>query len=374
MEKNLIILMIDGGRYDNACKSPEFQSIKEKSVYFSQPITYGPHTIAAMHAVFSGTYGTRTGTNSYWSTYKFRKDEFKTISEYLHEKNYYTFADVVNNLVIPKQGLDEFNVHDELNDNLTKKHTEYIQKMKMKNDEGQKFFLYLQYSNIHTGIMNDVLKIYNNFSPEFFENKLKNEHRYNELFSNAEIYLKKILKIIHDLELEKNSIILIMSDHGISVGEKVGERAYGAFCYDYTLRTFAYFLFPDIPPKEIVQQVRTIDYMPTILDYLQIPLDSSYQNIDGESLLPLIKGQKTSEKFAYSETGNPLNDKAPPKKPNIFSIRTSNWKLIYNEYDNTRELYDLKNDPKENKNLIDKELEIKDDLWNELLKIKNNSS
>ena len=41
-----------------------------------------------------------------------------------------------------------------------------------------------------------------------------------------------------------------MSDHGISVGEKLGERAYGAFCYDYTLRTFAYFMFPDIPSTE----------------------------------------------------------------------------------------------------------------------------
>ena len=64
MRKNLIILMIDGGRSDRTDKSPIFNEIKEKSIYLSQPITYGPHTIASMHAVFSGTYGTRTGTNS----------------------------------------------------------------------------------------------------------------------------------------------------------------------------------------------------------------------------------------------------------------------------------------------------------------------
>ena len=363
--------MIDGGRFDRANNSKIFQGIKEKAVCLAQPVTYGPHTIAAMHAVFSGTYGTRSGTNSYWSTYKFKKDQFKTITEYLKELNYYTFADVVNNLVIPKQGFDEFNVHDELKDDLTKNHIEYLKNMKEKNDDGKDFFLYLQYSNIHTGIMNEVLKVYDNFSTEYFENRNKNEQRYDELFSNAEIYLEKILNTINELQLEKNSIILVMSDHGISVGEKVGERAYGAFCYDYTLRTFAYFLFPGVEPTEISQQVRLIDYMPTILEFLGIPLDSNYKKIDGESLIPLLKGEKITEKFAFSETGNPLDEKAPPKEPNTFSIRTSNWKLIYNEYNNSKELYDLKSDPNENTNLIEKKLEIEEELWKEMIKIKN---
>lgn len=371
MNKNVIILMIDGARLDRANNSSLYQHIKNKSVSLSQPITYGPHTIVAMHAVFSGTYGTRTGTNSYWSTYQFKKKKFKTISEYLYDKNYYTFADVVNELVIPKQGLAEFIIHDELKDNLTSKHIEYLKRMKEKNEEGQNFFLYLQYSNIHTGIMNEVLKGYDNFSPEYFQDKIKNEQRYDNLFKKSEEYLERILDLINELGLDKNSIILIMSDHGISVGEKVGERAYGAFCYDYTLRTFAYFLFPDISPIEITQQVRTIDYMPTILDYLGIPLDPNYSKIDGESLLPLFRGEKIPEKFAYSETGNPLKNKAPPKEPNINSIRSSNWKLIYNEYNDTKELYDLQSDPMEEANLIGQNLEIEEILWRELLKIKN---
>ena len=58
------------------------------------------------------------------------------------------------------------------------------------------------------------------------------------------IYFNDLEKI-YQLNIDKNSIILVMSDHGISVGEKIGERAYGAFCYDYTLRTFSYFLIPN---------------------------------------------------------------------------------------------------------------------------------
>ena len=365
-KKNVIILMIDGGRLDRALESATFNKIKQNSIFLSQSITYGPHTIAAMHAVFSGTYGNRTGTNSYWSTFKFKKDKFKTLTEYLHDQEYYTIADVVSELVIPQQGFDEFLIHDELKDDLTLRHCNFFDNMKKISSDNKNFFIYLQYSNIHTGIMNDVLKVYDNFSDEYFSNKEKNEQRYDKLFHNAENYLEKILEKITSLELDKNSIILIMSDHGISVGEKVGERAYGAFCYDYTLRTFAYFMYQNIEPTEVKQQVRTIDFMPTILDYLDLSLSNKYEKIDGKSLIPLIKGDFYEEQLAFSETGNPLNDKRPPKNPNTKSIRTSKWKLIYNEYNDSKEFYDLEFDPNEENNLIGKNLEHETILWKKL--------
>ena len=373
-KKNLIVILIDGGRLDRALKSEVFTDISSKSVFFSQTITYAPHTIAAMHAVFSGSYGTRTGTNSYWSTFKFKKQKFKTLTEYLHDENYYTCADVINELVIPKQGFDDFFIHDELKDDLSSQHKDLLKTMKAHNGDDQNFFLYLHYSNIHTGIMNDVLKVYNNFSKEFFDNKEQNEKRYDKLFANAEKYLKSIMDEIKKLKLEDDSLILIMSDHGISVGEKFGERAYGAFCYDYTLRTFTYFLSEEFTSREIAQQIRTIDFMPTILDFLKIPFDSNYEKIDGTSLMPLIRGSSIPEQIAYSETGNPLDKKEPPMEPNTKSVRTSKWKLILNQYDDSRELYNLELDPNEEKNLFGTGEKIESFLWEKLQKLEKVSN
>jgi arylsulfatase A-like enzyme len=371
LSKNIIVLMIDGGRLDRAKTSSFFNKIRSKSVFFSNSITYGPHTIAAMHAFFAGCYGIRTGTDSYWSTYKFKKNKFKTLTEYLKENDYYTCADIVSEIVIPKQGFDEFLIHDEKKDNLSDRHIRLLEAMKEKNAVGHNFFLFLQYSNIHSKISEEVLKVFNNFSKKYFENRELNEERYDKQFKKAENYLMNILEKITLLDLNKNSLILIMSDHGISVGEKIGERAYGAFCYDYTLRTFAYFLIPDFTPLEIAQQVRTIDFMPSILELLHLPLDKNYSELDGESLLPLIKGHKVPEKIAYSETGNPLEEKKPPKTPNTKSVRTSKWKLIVNEYNSSKELYDLENDPDENTNLIDTNLEIQETLWKKFLEIQS---
>jgi len=77
-------------------------------------------------------------------------------------------------------------------------------------------------------------------------------------------------------------------------------------------------------------------------------------------------GKNYEEKFAFSETGNPLMESKPPKVPNTKSIRTSKWKLILNEYDNSKEFYDLEKDPNEEENLIGKHIELENKFLKEL--------
>ena len=111
--------------------------------------------------------------------------------------------------------------------------------------------------------------------------------------------------------------------------------------------------------------------MPTFLELLQIPFDNNYNRLDGISLLGLIKGESFPEQTAFSETGNPLYEKNPPKEPNVKSIRTSKWKLILNEYNDSQELYDLESDPDENENLIGTGEKIEEVLWQELKRLIN---
>ncbi len=57
-----------------------------------------------------------------------------------------------------------------------------------------------------------------------------------------------------------------------------------------------------------------------------------------------------------------------------MSVRNSKWKLIYNAHNDTKELYNLLDDPTESINLIGKNSDIESELWNELLKIQQSSS
>ena len=93
---------------------------------------------------------------------------------------------------------------------------------------------------------------------------------------------------------------------------------------------------------------------------------SDFKSLDGISLLPLIRGELFEEKIAYTETANPLHEKSPPKEPNTKSVRTSKWKLISNDYNNSMELYNLEKDPHELENLIGKSFSIETKLKQEL--------
>lgn len=372
MKKNLIIICIDGCRLDYAQNSKIFKNTMPGTNFFSQSITYAPYTNSSIHAILSGAYGNRNGCFSYWHSYRFKHDNFLTLTEYFQKNNYYTYADVHSDLVLPKIGFDEYILYDENNIDLNTRHSNIIKNIIQKSDN-RNFFLYLHYESIHTTIKNEVLKKYTNFDLEYFENKEKNIERYSNLFSNAETYLKTIFDMIIEENLYDSTDILVISDHGISIGEKFGERAYGAFCYDYTIRTFASFISSDFDSKEISQQVRHVDFMPTILDKFGIGLDPQFEKLDGVSLLPLLQNQSMNELISYTETANPLESSEPPKKPNIKCVRTSKWKLIFNEYDDSKELYDLEKDPDEKVNLINQTLKIEDSLWIELQKIMSNS-
>ena len=368
MKKNIIIICIDGGRLDWARNSPVFKKFSENSVFFSQSITYAPYTNSSIHALISGSYGNRNGCYSYWHSSRFKHQLFKTLVDYLHDEKYFTCADLISDLVLPKKNFDYYEVYDESNVDLEIRHVSLLEKMKEKFDNGNNFFLYLHYSGIHTGIRDQVLKVFDNFSKEFFENKVANKERYDKLFIQAEKYLKTIQEKLFELNFFKNSIVLVISDHGISIGEKFGERAYGSFCYDYTIKTFANYCSPDLSSSEFNDQVSHVDFMPTILADLKIPQNKNFEELDGKSLLNAMKGGKYEERYVFTETANPLNKRAPPKQPNTKSIRSSNWKLIFNEHNNSKELYNLHEDPNEVNNLIDNDIEIKNILWENLKK------
>ena len=93
--------------------------------------------------------------------------------------------------------------------------------------------------------------------------------------------------------------------------------------------------------------VAAIDYFPTILEAVGTPRPVR-QVVDGVSLLPVLEGKGSIEREAVFTW-------FPHLIPAV-SVRAGDWKLIYRwephrEYPETRELYNLKNDLGETRNL-----------------------
>ncbi|RKY30706.1 MAG: hypothetical protein DRP74_06425 [Candidatus Omnitrophota bacterium] len=341
-----------------------FQELKKEGVFLANMVTYAPYTVASVHALFSGMYGSRNGVDSYYGSLDFDKDNCFTITQYLKENGYYCKADVLSKIILPLQGFDEVLIHDEYADDLKTKHKELINQVAHKNP----FFLFLHYSKIHTGIISEVVSKFGDFDQLYFSRREENRQRYDRFVKSAGEYLKGIMEYSKKQGLFENTLFVIFTDHGCSLGEKVGEKCYGVFTYDYTVVTFAYLIYPKLLPmaKVIPVSVRSIDIAPTLLDILSIKKKNKYKDMQGETVLPLIKGKDSRDRDAYIETAGLSGPHPSPYKPNICAYRTSRLKLIYNSSLEKKELYDLEKDPTESVNLIGKCPGLEAELWEKM--------
>lgn len=362
---NVILLTVDMVRRDMLERFATFQKLKQKGVLFSEMITYAPYTIASLHAIFTGLYGKDTNVDAYYKPVKFDKDSCFTLTQYLQKNGYYTEADAMAELTIPRYGFDKFNVHDEHKDNLMERHQAIIE-----NAAGlkQNFFLYLHYSNIHTEIVKNVIRKYKDFDEEYFSKTDDNLRQYETYVQRACDYLEGIIDQVDKHNLWDNTLFIILSDHGCGIGEKPGEKAYGVYTYDYSIKVFCFFICQKLLPanREITVQVRSIDIMPTVLDILKIKHEIAYKRIKGESLLKIIEGKDTTERVAFSETGGLEGPNPSPYSPNVKCVRSKKWKLIYNTTTQDKELYDLENDPEERNNCIEQYPEVFAEFWEKL--------
>jgi len=96
-----------------------------------------------------------------------------------------------------------------------------------------------------------------------------------------------------------------------------------------------------------------MDIGPTILDILEIRIN---ERLDGISLVPFMLGKSNTNLSVISRVGD------------MISIRTDNWKYIYNP-NGSEEIYNIKEDPTELNNLIDKKQEIAKNLRQKLFKL-----
>lgn len=361
---NIIFILLDQLRPDRLAFFEEFSSLKKNGVFFNQVITYAPYTVASVHALLSGIYGTHNGVDSYYGTLDFDSQNCFTLAQYLKDNGYHTKADVLSKIVLPHQGFDEVIVHDEHKDDLKARHKDLIIRASGKNP----FFLFLHYSNIHTGIISEVVAKFTDFDENYFNHPAENQSRYDGLVKDAAVYFQDIMRFCKEHNLIEDTIFVILTDHGCSLGEKPGEKCYGVFTYDYTIVTFACFSYAKFLPenKEINFLVRSIDIAPTILDILGISSKVGYKKMEGKSLYPMMLGRDQLDREAYIETAGLSGPHPSPYKPNICAYRTKQWKLIYNGATGKKELYDLNADPQENTNLFGEYPQIESSLWEKI--------
>jgi choline-sulfatase len=157
----------------------------------------------------------------------------------------------------------------------------------------------------------------------------------------------RIVDRIEDLGLRGDTLIIFTSDNGYSCGHHgfwgKGNGTFPLNMYENSIKVPLIVSHPGhIPQGRCTDAlVSGYDFMPTLLEYLGLPLP--VDDLPGQSFLHLLDGR--------SETGRDsvvVYDEYGPTR----MVRTREWKYVHRYSYGPHELYDLVNDPEERRSLV----------------------
>ena len=171
---------------------------------------------------------------------------------------------------------------------------------------------------------------------------------YCKVLKSLDDNVGRVLDYLDEKGLSNNTLVVYTSDQGFYMGEHgwFDKR----FMYEESFSTPLVMRLPKGMNRrgDITELVQNIDYAPTFMEIagLEIPSD-----IQGESLLPLLKGEHPAtwrDDLYYHYHEYP----AEHAVKRHYGIYDGRWKLIhyYNDIDRW-ELFDLQNDPTEMHNI-----------------------
>jgi len=207
-------------------------------------------------------------------------------------------------------------------------------------------------------------EVFFNTQPQYLQNHFDRVDRWFRRFDTAEKYQKMVKgyyrmitgadmvigRVIKELEnkgIADNTVIIFMGDNGFFLGE----RGFGGkfLLYEPALRVPLIIVDPRLNSSRrnlvLPHQALSLDIAPTILDLAGVPVPDYMQ---GESLMPLVNGDSVDWRSEFFIE----YDCKEFQTIRTEGYRTERWKYIrYMDYSDSEELYDLANDPWEEKNL-----------------------
>jgi arylsulfatase A-like enzyme len=188
---------------------------------------------------------------------------------------------------------------------------------------------------------------------------------YGNLMIASDTYLADILDTLEDEDLLDNTLVIKTSDHGEMGLTHGGARQKIFNFYEETLRVPLTFSNPKLYPKPVASSamVSHVDFLPTMAGLFKAP-QSARADWEGRDYSRLIldpKAKPVQDYIAFTyddfQAGQPTGPYVQPPQF-ITSIREERYKLArYYDLDGEEpeqwEMYDLKHDPLEARNIAD---------------------
>lgn len=197
------------------------------------------------------------------------------------------------------------------------------------------------------------------FNPEEPSAYLRNQYAYDGEIEFADEQIGELLRHLQRRGLYDSTLIVVAGDHGEAFGEHPGDIQHGYRLYQATQRVPLLIKLPGQTSGMTVSSVVSlVDLLPTILDWLGVPIPD---HLHGESLYPLLRGEEPSpslaQRIVFMERrrnrpalpGQTAAEVRPEHRcfdVGMYAVQGPRWKLIWEE-GSSPELYDLTMDADE---------------------------
>jgi hypothetical protein len=170
------------------------------------------------------------------------------------------------------------------------------------------------------------------------------EEKYDYEIAFADLWAGKIIKTLEETKLDRNTAVVVFGDHGEAWGEHK-RYFHGQDLTEEQLRVPLLVAVPGQKPSVVDDEVGLIDLGPTLVDLVGAgPLPS----FRGRSLLPAIAGKSLPGRPIFAEL---LPSTATPSHE--VTMIEGGKKLTHKISERRWELFDLADDPRQQKNLAD---------------------
>jgi arylsulfatase len=181
----------------------------------------------------------------------------------------------------------------------------------------------------------------------------KNAIAYYGMITNIDENVGKLMARLKEWGLENGTLVIFMTDNGHSIGNlfNAGMRGNKGTPYQGGTRVPSFWRWPGVlrAGVDVDKLAAHIDIFPTFAELAGAKIPEGIQ-LDGRSLAPLLKDPNAPwpERYVFVHVGRWQKGMAAESKYAKCAVRTNRFRLI-----NNSELYDIRNDPGEIKNVID---------------------
>lgn len=183
--------------------------------------------------------------------------------------------------------------------------------------------------------------------------------RYDEFIRYCDKKFENFIIQLKKRNLFGNSLIILSSDHGESFEHNYKGHG-GPHLYEQLTHIPLIIKEPAQTEAKIINDVvEQIDIPATILEFAGIPTPSW---MDGRSLVPLMRGEKLSQRPAFSMNLERNPSRGHKITKGTIAVWEGDYKLIHYLERKKSLLFNLKKDPDELNNLFDKDIETGEGL------------